>query len=332
MDSDLINLIRILSIPIGFIFWFWLINLIFSPWTKVQVPEEAVEAQLPPIPLPSAMKDAGNPRHFLLLWHGNGPQISFSYAPAQQSTNANKVVLNVRSAWKHIDGRRFLCGECLEDGRQAAFALPGIRSSIFVGDEMMSADEFFEKLCAGYFGESDPLLLPPKPVAPAKPATPPKAPPPVVTPKPKLPANPLPELDFHDTKRERRNCVVSSGGDINWRKEGVLSLSGYRVGKSKGRREETRRRILNTLLVEDDLQDIPDRAYALQWGAPGSWDRFNKILDSLKAFLGNAQKKDGRGGDYSYAIHDWKRDIAYLERLRPHIGRLARKQSEKYSK
>lgn len=325
MDSDQLNLIRIVVIPLKIIFWIWLINLIFSRWTKKDEPEVAMQREAPPISLPPGLSNTGDPGHCRLLWHGDGPQISFSYAIAQQSTNANNVMLKVKSAWRHIDGRRFLCGESLEEGRQAAFALSGFRSSVFVGDEMMSAEEFFEKLCAGLFGESESLVLPPKHAEPVKPAAPPKAQTPVVSPKPKVPVDPLPELDFHDTRRERRNCVASSGGDINWRKEGVLSLSGYRVGKSKGRKEETRRRILNALLVEDDLQDIPDRAYALQWGAPGSWDRFNKILDSLKAFLGNAQKKDGRGGDYSYAIHDWKRDIAYLERLRPHIGRLARK-------
>jgi hypothetical protein len=111
-----------------------------------------------------------------------------------------------------------------------------------------------------------------------------------------------------------RSKAIRGRGKLVWREEGVLSLSGYRVGKSKGVGTVQRRQILDTLMIEDDLYDVVDRAYALEWGEPGTTDRYKKIHDSISVFLFNGRARNDQGHiDMSQAIDEWESDLAYIE-------------------
>lgn len=96
-----------------------------------------------------------------------------------------------------------------------------------------------------------------------------------------------------------------------WREAGILSLSGYRVGKTRGLRPDQRRRILNWLVLKDDLRDVEDRDYAAEWGEPQTSERLKKIVDSIATFARD-RKDDPR--DYRMAIEHWKDDLEYLRR------------------
>ncbi len=95
----------------------------------------------------------------------------------------------------------------------------------------------------------------------------------------------------------------------DWREAGILSLSGYRVGRTRGLRQDQRRRILNWLVLKDDLRDVEDREYAAEWGAPRTSERLKKIVDSIATFARD-RKDDPR--DYSMAIEHWEDDLEYL--------------------
>lgn len=121
------------------------------------------------------------------------------------------------------------------------------------------------------------------------------------------------KYQYADTKSNRYH--FSKGlYYIDWRKEGILSMSGYHVGKTKGVPENERHRILNSLLLYDDLDDVGDRSYAEEWGRPGTRKRYKKIHDSILTFLNNGIAKNRSGGfDMSKAIDDWKSDASYIE-------------------
>jgi hypothetical protein len=115
------------------------------------------------------------------------------------------------------------------------------------------------------------------------------------------------EFPTHSVVSSRQRAYASDSRD--WREAGVLSLSGYRVGRTQGLREEPRRRILNWLVMRDDLRDVDDRDYAAEWGQPGTSGRLQKIVNSIAAF---ARDRANDTRDYSVAISHWREDLAYL--------------------
>lgn len=114
-----------------------------------------------------------------------------------------------------------------------------------------------------------------------------------------------------------RKTTVGFNKDIDWRKEGLLSLSGYRVGKTKGVKEPERRKILKSLYQDDDLLDVSDKAYAQEWGSKFTPKRYKKLNDSISTFLYQAEKRNKSPKvNLDLAISQWKSDIGYLKSVR----------------
>jgi hypothetical protein len=119
-----------------------------------------------------------------------------------------------------------------------------------------------------------------------------------------------PGFDFPSTDIQRaRRLAASALGDLDWQETGLLRLSGYRVGKKRGKSVPERRRILNYIFLEDDLRDVTDSEYARSWGRPKSSDRLQKLCETLAAFIRNAKRHPF---DMAKAIADWEHDLEYL--------------------
>lgn len=116
----------------------------------------------------------------------------------------------------------------------------------------------------------------------------------------------FPDTDIYETRR--RNAPKFD--NIDWDEQGLLRLSGYRVGKTRGRPRNKRRRILNFIFLEDDLRDVDDLQYAAQWGRPMTSDRLQKLAETIAAFTRNAKRNRY---DMSQAISDWENDLDYLK-------------------
>ncbi|GHA10565.1 hypothetical protein [Oceanisphaera arctica] len=137
------------------------------------------------------------------------------------------------------------------------------------------------------------------------------------TPEPKdnlILFNPPPQQPFRKTvSQSNRTKNTSFKSKVNWRSQGLLSLSGYHVGKSKGVKTTRRRQILDDLLLYDPLDDVADRVYAAEWGVPSSSARYIKITDSISSFMHGAKARASNGGpDLGQAIAEWNMDLDYL--------------------
>ena len=119
-----------------------------------------------------------------------------------------------------------------------------------------------------------------------------------------------PDFDFPttDVQASRRAMRADLGG-VSWREKGLLAMSGYRVGRTHGEALDKRRRLLNYILLRDDLQDVEDRQYAAEWGRPSTAERLRKLAETLAAFARNAKRNPS---DMSQAIDEWEVDLEYL--------------------
>lgn len=122
------------------------------------------------------------------------------------------------------------------------------------------------------------------------------------------PGFPFPEIDLWQVREE----YVEEKGSINWGNfgQGLLSASGYRVGKTNGLPEQERRKILNYIFLKDSLEDIDDAEYRMEWGDPKSSERLRKLANVVATLANNASRKRG---DFSHAIWDWHSDLMYLK-------------------
>lgn len=110
--------------------------------------------------------------------------------------------------------------------------------------------------------------------------------------------------------RENRNNYKQSQS-FEWRDIGVLKASGYSVGVNHPTYRNERYKILDCLILMDDLKDITDRNYALEYGEPKTKKRLTKIVNSISFFIINASRVTTR--DNGKAISDWKEDLRYLK-------------------
>jgi hypothetical protein len=195
----------------------------------------------------------------------------------------------------------YLRGKTPRSRNESYFKVSRINTSIAFGDQMIPVDDFLGMLREGRFEAG---------YATRSGTAKESAPKPKPKPPPKSHKRELPSVD---TRAARAKAAADLGLDPSgWRREGLLSLSGYRVGKSRGRPANIRHKILNTIVLYDDLTDVPDRGYAAQWGPRGSRQRYKKTHDSIKTFLNNGKRKDGPV-DMTAAIEDWEGDLEYLE-------------------
>lgn len=121
-----------------------------------------------------------------------------------------------------------------------------------------------------------------------------------------------PGFDFPttDVLGIRKNARASLE-QVDWRKIGLLRMSGYRVGATSGKPEGTRRRILNAIFLKDDLRDVDDEAYRSLWGRPMTSKRLQKLSETIAAFARNAKKNPINS--YERAIAEWEADLRYLK-------------------
>lgn len=125
-------------------------------------------------------------------------------------------------------------------------------------------------------------------------------------PEPPEPGFEFPSTDVSETRRSH----VRELGRVDWRETGLLRLSGYRVGETHGVAEPERRRLLNYILLRDDLNDVEDRAYAREWGAPRTPKRLQKLANTIAALVRNAKRNPAF---MRRAIEDWESDLEYLK-------------------
>lgn len=101
-----------------------------------------------------------------------------------------------------------------------------------------------------------------------------------------------------------------SFSDIDFVKEGILGLLGYRVGNTNGEAEPIRQAIL-AKVFEGTLPPVESPRYMDEWAQPRSPQRLEKMAHSLAAFIRNAKRR--RSPSLRQAINEWTID---LERLR----------------
>lgn len=295
-----------LSRILGLLFWLWLFWFISE---KIREKERRTQAQLeelhkrnevPPKTPDKPKEDIDTwKKRLRTLWSGNGPEVMFGYTKADGASSGHRRRVHLRGLATHPDMGMYLSGETSRSGNESYFKVSRINTSIAVDDRMIPVEDFLGMLRDGKFEARD--APKPRPVAEKVPA------------KVKPESNPeKPELPRIDTRAERAKATMELDA-VGWRKEGILSLSGYRVGRARGRPANIRQKILNTILLYDDLSDVPERAYAAEWGRPASRQRYKKMHDSIRAFLNNARKRHGLK-DMGTAIKDWESDIIYMER------------------
>ena len=115
--------------------------------------------------------------------------------------------------------------------------------------------------------------------------------------------------------KQKRAKALSEIRKIDWEKKGLLSISGYRVGKSHGVDQASRHEILLDILINDDLTDIDNRTYAFRWGPPGSHKRYKKLTNTLKSFINNAKGRQRSSNiNLKQAIKEWRSDLAFVNK------------------
>lgn len=94
-----------------------------------------------------------------------------------------------------------------------------------------------------------------------------------------------------------------------WQETGLLSSSGYIVGKS-GASEADRKLILSSL-VENKIKLQGFRAdYLSNWGEAATLDRLLKIARTIAVLCRNAK---GSPHDFTKAIREWESDLIFLK-------------------
>lgn len=94
-----------------------------------------------------------------------------------------------------------------------------------------------------------------------------------------------------------------------WQETGLLSSSGYIVGKS-GATEAGRRLILSNLVENDIKLASFKKSYVNSWGKSNSLERLLKIARTIAALCRNAK---GSPNDFKKAIEEWENDLDFLK-------------------
>lgn len=96
---------------------------------------------------------------------------------------------------------------------------------------------------------------------------------------------------------------------IGWQETGLLSSSGYIVGKSGA--TETGRKLILSRLVEQDIKIASFKAsYIKSWGDTNSLARLLKVARTIAALCRNAK---GSQNDFKKAIEEWESDLDFLK-------------------
>lgn len=264
--------------------------------------------QFPPESMLYQTESAGLARwqsRLTTVWEGDGPEVEFDYVDREGAHEAHNVHLTGMD--RHPNSGLYIRGKAAIREGISSFKVSRIRSDIRVSGESIVARKFVNALQRGEFG-GDVRCASIRSSHRGKGRNKPES------------KRERPDLPGADTAAARAKAASALDLDhTGWREEGLLSMSGYRVGVSRGRPRHIRHKILNTIVLYDDLSDVPDRYYASQWGRAGSRKRYKKAHDSLEVFLRNGERRHGPV-DMTAAIEDWKEDLIYLERnLRKYV-------------
>lgn len=92
-----------------------------------------------------------------------------------------------------------------------------------------------------------------------------------------------------------------------WNEFSPLVCFGYRVGKNNGRPEKIRREIIYFTWYAEIPEIIP-HSYAVQWGRPGTYKRFEKIHKHLQKLGRQRQFRK----NYEVAVEQWLSDASWF--------------------
>lgn len=116
---------------------------------------------------------------------------------------------------------------------------------------------------------------------------------------------PWPSTHVHSVKQDHGDLTAA------FEPVGMLSKSGYRVGRN-GLPISERRRSLTTLFLATTLPQLNSRGYVLGWGESSSAARLQKMADSMAAFCRHAKRR--AHADMSDAIDAWEDDLRWLKK------------------
>jgi len=236
------------------------------------------------------------------VWKGSCSEVSFEYVDSKGVITKRRVNLN---RYFRRSGIAYLSGQCRLRQADRCFKTSRIGDTISIAGKQISKQKFLYSLRADKISSLVSDTSKNKSVAHTtksiqnnhSPAFPTKS---------KL----LPQQKGNKIKK------------INWRKEGLLSIRGYRVGKTKGLPIGERHSILENILMRDGLNDVDDTDYAAAWGQPASQQRFNKLSATLKSLADIAEKRSVKSKlNLNRAISDWRTDLGYLESLKSRLTR-----------
>lgn len=241
----------------------------------------------------SSFSDAGD-----TLWKGSGPVFSFEYVSGKGERTQRTI--NPRRYFRHSGGT-YISGKCMLRNADRSFKISRIGNTVLVRNLKIPKATFLDSLRAHKISSLLSGMSKKQPIGPSEKG---------------LKSSKLSNNSSLRTKRSSKRKNTKSK-EIDWRKEGLLSIRGYRVGKTKGLPSKERHAILENLLIRDKLNDVDDTDYAAGWGKPGSQQRHAKLASTLKSLIDLSKKRSAKGKlDLSKAISDWREDLEYLESLK----------------
>lgn len=107
---------------------------------------------------------------------------------------------------------------------------------------------------------------------------------------------------------QRRRSQGDAFTDFERPETGMLRAFGYRVGHTEGRPPGERKKILKYVL-QGELPMVHSASYTDEWGEPGSYKRYRKIVRFLQNNIESNQNKPG----VKLAVKEWSEDLAWVE-------------------
>ena len=108
---------------------------------------------------------------------------------------------------------------------------------------------------------------------------------------------------------EFERAYKASGGSSSFfgQEKSPLACFGYVVGKTKGRSPAERKQIIEYTLCAE-IPDFFPKSYIIEWGAPLSVTRFNRIYSHITSM---ADLRASRP-NFEVAVNDWRSDADWM--------------------
>ena len=115
-----------------------------------------------------------------------------------------------------------------------------------------------------------------------------------------------------DVRRIRHQIEArarSAGGNLELNEEGILALSGYRVGRTAGLPTSERRDCIRAAFSSR----LPRMHGDDKYGQPNSYERKQHLINVMHFLVKSAEhRRDTYGHDMSRAIREWNQDLAWI--------------------